>query len=67
MKNNAIGPESCVEALCQDGCDGVSRNISLLRDDLPVPALLHLPDEERAHVLQKLESSMAVYGQRCGH
>jgi hypothetical protein len=67
MEKNVIGPDECVEALCQDGCDMVNRYISLMRDDQLVPALQHLTDEERMRVLRELESIMAVYGQRCGN
>jgi len=67
MGKNAVEPEACVAVLCQDGCARGNRCISLLREDLPVPAPLHLTDGQYARVLRVPEAIMAVYSQRCGN
>ncbi|MEW8043192.1 MAG: hypothetical protein G8D28_02580 [gamma proteobacterium symbiont of Phacoides pectinatus] len=57
--------ETCVEALCNQGCREVRGYIARLEQDEPVPELLGLSAQERRLVLAELKSIMSVYGDAC--
>jgi len=63
MQNTTI--ESCIEAICQKGCQQVRRDIRLLEQGRSLPELSHLDIDDRRHVLSELKAVMAVYGDSC--
>ena len=63
MQNRSI--ESCIETICQKGCQQVRQDILLLEQGRHLPEISHLDTESRRYVLQELKAVMAIYGNSC--
>ncbi len=63
---NALPPglQSCVEAICAEGCTHVREVIRRLHENRPPAELARLDAESRRLVRQELEAIMAVYDAR---
>ncbi|NNG13122.1 MAG: hypothetical protein HKM88_07725 [Halobacteria archaeon] len=57
--------ESCIEALCQRGCDQVNGYIKALEMGEEFPEVAHLSIPERRAVLLELIAIMDVYDGAC--
>ena len=57
--------ETCVEALCEQGCQKVWQHIADLEEGKELPELEGLNPDQRLAVLFELKSIMAVYSDRC--
>lgn len=57
--------ESCIEALCQRGCNQVSGYIRALEMGEEFPEVAHLSVQERRAVLLELIAIMDVYDGAC--
>lgn len=57
--------ETCVEALCEQGCQKVWQYIADLEEGKELPELRGLNPDQRLAVLFELKSIMAVYSDRC--
>lgn len=56
--------DHCVETLSLRGCTEVWEAIRLLEEDVSIPEISELNDNEKQAVLNELKSIMAVYGER---
>ena len=62
MRQNQI--ETCIESLCERGCEEVRRVIGRLESGGDVPQTAPLSPAERAAVLDELRAIMSVYDAR---
>jgi hypothetical protein len=56
--------QSCVESICELGCDRVNEIIALLEAEKPPAEVCKLDQDERRAVLCELKAIMAVYDQK---
>jgi sulfopyruvate decarboxylase TPP-binding subunit len=55
--------QSCVESICELGCERVNEIIALIEAGKAVDEVSALDREEQNHVLRELKAIMAVYDQ----
>jgi hypothetical protein len=65
MSGQSRKVESCIETLCQRGCEQVSGYIEALEMGEDFPEVAHLSIQERRAVLRELVAIMDVYNGAC--
>jgi hypothetical protein len=65
MSGQSRKVESCIEALCQQGCDQVNGYIKALELGEEFPEVAHLSIQERRAVLRELIDIMDAYNGSC--
>ncbi|MDM8568749.1 hypothetical protein QUF50_04405 [Thiotrichales bacterium HSG1] len=57
--------DSCLEYICNQGCQAVTQIIQQLEQGQIIDIIEPLNPEQRTNLLQELKSIMAVYGGSC--